>query len=40
MVGQADQKVGRDAYVRLEDLTKELRALEAEAQALVTPAKP
>jgi hypothetical protein len=35
MVGQADQKVGRDAYLRFEDLSKELRSLEAEAQPLV-----
>jgi photosystem II stability/assembly factor-like uncharacterized protein len=35
MVGQADQKVGRDAYVRFEDLSKELRALDAETRALI-----
>jgi photosystem II stability/assembly factor-like uncharacterized protein len=31
MLGQADQRVGRDAYIRVDDLMKELRALEAEA---------
>jgi hypothetical protein len=35
MLGQADQKVGRDAYARLDDLMKELRSLEAEAGKLV-----
>ncbi len=32
MVGQADQKVGRDAVDRLADLTKELKAVQAEFQ--------
>jgi photosystem II stability/assembly factor-like uncharacterized protein len=31
MVGQADQKVGKDAYERFSDLTKELKAIQAEA---------
>ena len=37
MVGQADQKVGRDAYVRFEDLLKEVRSLQGETQPLVGP---
>ena len=32
MVGQADQKVGKDAVDRFNDLTKELQALQAELQ--------
>jgi photosystem II stability/assembly factor-like uncharacterized protein len=32
MVGQADQKVGKDAVDRLNDLLKDLQALQAEAQ--------
>ena len=31
MLGQADQKPGRDAYERFEDLVKELEALKTEA---------
>jgi hypothetical protein len=31
MLGQADQKPGRDAYERFEDLAKELEALKTEA---------
>jgi len=34
MVGQADQKVGRDAFVRFEDLMKEWAAVKAEAARL------
>jgi hypothetical protein len=34
MIGQADQKVGRDAFVRFDDLMKELAALKAEAAKL------
>jgi len=34
MIGQADQKVGRDAFTRFEDLAKELAAIEAEAAKL------
>jgi hypothetical protein len=30
MIGQADQKVGRDAYLRLDDLDKELAAITSE----------
>jgi len=31
MIGQADQKVGRDAFVRFDDLMKEMAAVKAEA---------
>jgi hypothetical protein len=31
MLGQADQKPGRDAYERFDDLVKELEAVQAEA---------
>jgi hypothetical protein len=34
MVGQADQKVGKDAVDRFNDLLKDLQALQAEAQKL------
>jgi hypothetical protein len=34
MIGQADQKIGRDAFIRFEDLTKELAAVKAEAAKL------
>jgi hypothetical protein len=34
MIGQADQKVGRDAFVRFDDLGKELAAVKAEAAKL------
>jgi hypothetical protein len=34
MAGQADQKVGRDAFVRFDDLMKELAAVKAEAAKL------
>jgi hypothetical protein len=34
MIGQADQKVGRDAFVRFDDLLKELAAAKAEAAKL------
>jgi hypothetical protein len=34
MIGQADQKIGRDAFVRFEDLMKELAAIKAEAATL------
>ena len=34
MAGQADQKVGRDAFVRFDDLKKELAAVKAEAAKL------
>jgi hypothetical protein len=30
MIGQADQKVGRDAFVRVDDLLKEMAAIKAE----------
>jgi hypothetical protein len=35
MIGQADQRVGRDAYVRFNDLLKELAVLEAEVSMLI-----
>ena len=31
MLSQADQKPGRDAYLRYDDLVKELEAVKAEA---------
>jgi len=34
MIGQADQKVGRDAFVRFDDLMKEMEAVRAEAAKL------
>jgi hypothetical protein len=34
MIGQADQKVGRDAFVRFDDLMKELAAVKTEAAKL------
>jgi len=34
MIGQADQKVGRDAFIRFDDLMKELAAVKAEAAKL------
>jgi hypothetical protein len=34
MIGQADQKVGRDAFVRFDDLMKEMAAVKAEALKL------
>jgi hypothetical protein len=34
MIGQADQKVGRDAFARFDDLTKALAAVKAEAAKL------
>jgi hypothetical protein len=34
MIGQADQKVGRDAFVRFDDLMKEMAAIKAEAAKL------
>ena len=34
MIGQADQKVGRDAFVRFDDLMKEMAAVKAEAARL------
>jgi hypothetical protein len=34
MIGQADQKVGRDAFVRFEDLMKDMAAVKAEAAKL------
>jgi hypothetical protein len=34
MVGQADQKIGKDAHDRLDDLVKELQALQAEFKQL------
>jgi len=34
MIGQADQKVGRDAFVRFDDLMKEMAAVKAEAVRL------
>jgi hypothetical protein len=34
MAGQADQKVGRDAFVRFDDLKKELAAVKADAAKL------
>ncbi len=33
MISQADQKIGRDAYLRLDDLDKELAAITAEVNA-------
>jgi photosystem II stability/assembly factor-like uncharacterized protein len=35
MLGQADQKPGRDAYLRFDDLVKELEAVKAEAAQVV-----
>jgi hypothetical protein len=35
MVGQADQKIGKDAIVRFNDLQKELQAVQAAAQKLL-----
>ena len=34
MIGLADQKVGRDAFVRFDDLMRELAAVKAEAARL------
>lgn len=34
MIGRADQKVGRDAFVRFDDLMKEMTAVKAEAERL------
>jgi hypothetical protein len=34
MIGQADQKVGRDAFTRFDDLMKDLTAIKAEAGKL------
>ncbi len=34
MIGQADQKVGRDAFTRFDDLTKDLAAIKAESVKL------
>jgi hypothetical protein len=34
MIGQADQKVGRDAYLRYNDLMKEMAAIKAELAKL------
>jgi hypothetical protein len=34
MIGQADQKIGRDAFVRCDDLMKEMAAVKAEAAKL------
>ena len=34
MIGQADQKVGRDAFIRFDDLMKEMAAVKAEAARL------
>ena len=34
MIGQADQKVGRDAFDRFDDLSKEMAAIKAEAAKL------
>jgi hypothetical protein len=34
MIGQADQKVGREAFVRFDDLMKEMAAVKAEAAKL------
>jgi hypothetical protein len=34
MAGQADQKVGKDAHDRFNDLLKELQALQAEFKQL------
>jgi hypothetical protein len=33
-VGQADQKVGRDAFVRYEDLMKEMARIKATLEAI------
>jgi photosystem II stability/assembly factor-like uncharacterized protein len=38
MLGQADQKPGRDAYERFNDLVRELEAVNAEASKATTPA--
>ena len=34
MIGQADQKVGKDAYDRYADLVKEMAAIEAELKKI------
>jgi len=34
MIGQADQKVGRDAFIRFDDLVREMAAVKAEAAKL------
>jgi len=34
MIGQADQKVGRDSFVRFDDLLKEMTAIKAELAKL------
>jgi hypothetical protein len=34
MIGQADQKVGRDAFMRFDDLMREMAAVKAEAAKL------
>jgi len=34
MIGQADQKVGRDAFTRFDDLMKEMAAVKADASKL------
>jgi hypothetical protein len=35
MVGQADQKIGKDAYDRYGDLQKELSAIQAQVAKLL-----
>jgi hypothetical protein len=35
MLGQADQKVGKDAYLRLDDLDKALAAITTDVDAVV-----
>jgi len=37
MIGQADQKVGRDAFIRFDDLMKDMAAVKAEAARLGVP---
>ena len=34
MIGQADQKVGRDAFIRYDDLMKEMAAIKSEFEAI------
>ena len=36
MIGQADQKIGRDAFLRYDDLRKELEALLGEVDAALS----
>ena len=37
MIGQADQKVGRDAFLRYDDLKQQLDGLSAEVERTLAP---